>query len=176
MHISPLRAAQRRAHALGTLALALVLSGCGGDSTGPPEPPPNVNVGGGWNWASTDLSGTITGIAFVCDFQRTLHLVQTGLNLSGSIGAAELSCRAGTAQESVIFGSENIVNGSVNGNSVRFDFTTQDMHHEGTASGTCGTSMNGTATYRLDFGGDVGLVVLTGSWRAIRRGCPICCT
>jgi hypothetical protein len=59
--------------------------------------------------------------------------------------------------------SGTIVNGSVNGTSVAFDFDTSDWHQGGTVSGN---SMNGTVTIQLQV--DTSQLELGGNWSAAK--------
>jgi hypothetical protein len=149
------------------LATILSLTACSGDGNGNgPTGPTNASIGGSWDYSVTNLSATIQGIGFSCNASdRTLNINQTGATFSGNATGGLLTCQAGTEQESVLLGSEPIVNGTVSGNSVAFDFSTADFHHTGSVSGN---SMSGSCTALLDFGGSIGVVTMTGSWGAVR--------
>jgi len=146
------------------LVSALVLTGCGGDSSNGPTGPQDANVGGTWTYNATNLSGTVSGISISCNIEgMTMSLTQTGATFSGSFGPSSLSCFAqGVAIDETLPGSV-IVNGSVNGSNVQFDFETSDWRNTGTASGS---SMSGTVLVRLDLGTEV--VTLNGNWAAAR--------
>ncbi len=144
------------------------LAGCGGgdDATGPSPVPRTANVGGSWTISITNLSGSVSGVGVSCFFTGApMVLSQTGATFTGSYGPAELTCHA--AGESVSVTSQGVVvNGTVTGDDVAFDFDTQDAHHVGTVSGN---SMSGTAHYRVDVGAPYGLVTLNGVWAAARQ-------
>ncbi len=52
--------------------------------------------------------------------------------------------------------------------SVSFDFDTRDAHQGGNLVYGDFNRMGGTATWRIDFGGDIGSVGLVGAWEAVR--------
>ena len=154
----------RTTRLLASLAF-LLLPACGGENGSGPTQPQHANIGGTWDFAISNLSATVNGIGISCSFSREINILQSGTTFSGTADPGLLSCQAGAATASTLFGSEPIVSGTVNGNNVAFDFSTSDFHHAGTVSGN---SMSGNATYRVDLGGTIGVVNMTGSWGASR--------
>lgn len=154
-----------RSLALVCLAAAV---GCGGgdDALGPAPAPRTANVGGAWTISITNLAGSVGGVGVSCFLGNSpMTLTQTGATFTGTYGPAELTCQAGSESVSGLVDGI-VVNGTVSGDAVAFDFDTQDAHHVGTVSGN---SMGGTARYRVDVGGASGVVTLDGTWAAARR-------
>ena len=52
--------------------------------------------------------------------------------------------------------------------SVRFDLDLRDTHQGGNLRYGDSKRMGGTATWRIDVGGDIGIVSLVGQWEAAR--------
>ena len=144
-------------------AVAGLIVGCGGDSTGPNGGNNDANVSGNWSMSASNMSGG--GIS--CNAGPTpLTLTQSGKSFTGTYGLTNLSCQGpgGSAGGQVTGGT--IVNGTVNGSTVTFDLDTPDFHHTGTVTGN---SMSGTASWRVDFGAPTGVVTLSGSWAAAKQ-------
>ncbi len=57
---------------------------------------------------------------------------QSGSTFTGSYGPGELTCRAGSETAGGMVQGV-VVNGTISGDAVTFDFDTQDAHHTGTA-------------------------------------------
>jgi hypothetical protein len=142
---------------LVSAVLICSLAACGGDSTGPST----AEVGGAWRFAWTNLSGSGVSCNAVADFQLT----QSGTTFSGvQTGAGTLICLAnGEAFEETVSG-ETLTAGAVTGNAVSFRVGSVQSTHNGTVTGT---SMNGTASWTFDLGGNV-TVALNGQWSAVK--------
>ena len=141
------------------LFVAAFLGACGGDdSTGPSQ----ASIAGAWTLSATNVSGQ--GVS--CNLNNTpVTINQSGSTFTGTYGPGTVTCLAGA--ESVSFPVQGtVVNGTLNGNSVQFDLDTQDIHHVGTLSGN---SMSGTVQWTIDFGGDIGVVTLSGNWSAAKQ-------
>ena len=140
------------------LLTALLLGACGSDSTGPSE----VNLDGAWTLSATNVSGQ--GVS--CNLGPTPATInQSGSTFTGNYGPGTVTCLAGT--ESVSFPVQGtIVSGTISGNSVQFNLDTQDLHLAGSRSGN---SMSGTVQWTIDFGGDIGVVTLSGNWAAAKQ-------
>lgn len=140
-------------------AMLFTMIACGGDSTGPETP----KVDGTWTVSLTNMSGS--GIS--CSWSgMTANLTQSGTSFSGSYSGGTYTCTGGGESISGNVGSGSIINGSVNGNDVRFAIDTPDMPMTGTISGQ---SMSGTGTMRYDLGSPYGVITLSGSWGAARK-------
>jgi hypothetical protein len=105
-----------------------------------------------------------------------LVIDQDGRNsiFTGTYGGGKLTCvRQG---ETILDRPTNgtIVNGFVglgnlfSSSSVNFDFDTGEVHQQGRVAYGDSNKMSGTATWRIDFGGDIGSVSLVGRWEAVR--------
>ena len=148
-----------RKHSMtAALAFAAIVAACG-DTTGPKS----VSLTGSWAYSASNLSGS--GLS--CGVSGTIvSITQTGSTFTGAYSGGTINCSGlgGTASEAI--GSGTVVNGSVNGNAISFDFDTQDFHNVGQASGN---SISGTATLKLDFGAPTGVVNLVGQFAAAKQ-------
>jgi hypothetical protein len=141
--------------------LTMLAFGCGGgDSTGPNQ---TANVAGAWTAALSNMSGG--GLSCGSSSSTTITLNQSGTTFSGGYSGGELTCTGPGGTLSFFVGNGTVLNGQVNGSSVSFDLDTPDYHHTGTVSGT---SMSGSASWRIDFGAPTGVVTLNGNWGAAR--------
>lgn len=134
------------------LLAAVLFAACGSDSTGPS----NANVSGAWSFSMSNL----TTSQFTCSFSGTMQLNQSGTTFTGTYNASNLTCNGTNLGAS----GGTVVNGTVSGSSVGFDFDTQDFHQAGTLSGG---SMSGTATWRLVVSGVT--YNLSGTWSATKQ-------
>lgn len=146
-------------------AMLVALAGCGSDDgdgpTGPSEPE-NADVGGSWTYNASNMSGTLSGSTVSCSIGGTaMTLNQTGTTFTGSTSGGTLTCSGEGQTVSEPLGSGTVVNGSVDGDEISFDFDTSDWRHQGTVSGS---SMNGTVTITLQL--DDQVVILNGNWAA----------
>ncbi len=129
----------------------------------PPPAPPTAT--GSWTYAATNLTGAISGVVVSCNFSNVpVTLSQAGTTFSGSTSGGSFICIVGTESTSGVFGDRIVVNGTISGQSVAFDFDSADWHHAGILAGN---SMSGTTTVALNLG-QFGTVVLSGNWSATR--------
>ena len=135
------------------------VAACGGGSS--TEPPPAADVSGTWNATVSNMTGGAISCRSTGATQLTL--TQTRNTFSGLYSGGQLTCSGprGTSSAPVLSGS--VRDGAVDGNNVRFDIDTPDSRFTGTVSGT---SMSGTARWRIDFGPPNGVVTLDGNWEA----------
>lgn len=150
-------------------ALLVAFAACGDDdgNGGPtgPSGPSDAQVGGSWTYNASNMTGTLSGTTVSCSIGgRAMNLNQTGSTFTGSTVGGTLTCTGGGQTLSEPLGSGVVVNGSVNGSEVSFDFGTSDWRHQGTVSGS---SMNGTVTISIQL--DDQLVILNGNWAAARQ-------
>lgn len=153
--------------------ILLVAVGCDFDVFGDFLEPKAARIGGTWTFNAAGLHGSdvscnASGYRLVID--------QDGRNsvFTGTYGGGKLSCvRQGeTILDRATTGT--IVNGTVGEGSilgsspVSFDFDTKDAHQGGNLVYGDLDRMGGTATWRIDFGGDIGSVGLVGVWEAVR--------
>lgn len=146
-------------------AMLVAFAGCGdddGDGPTGPSGPTNADVGGSWTYNASNMTGTLSGSTVSCSIGGTaMTLNQTGTTFTGSTSGGTLTCSGGGQTVSEPLGSGTVVNGSVDGDEVSFDFDTSDWRHQGTVSGS---SMNGTVTITLQL--DDQVVILNGNWAA----------
>ena len=138
----------------------LLLTACGGDTTGPY----NANVGGTWlasfsNFSGSGITCNATGIS--------IQVSQSGSTFSGTYTGGTFTCVGPGGSVIVAGGSGTIINGVVTRNSVSFDADTPDSHFTGSVAAG-GTSMSGSGTDWIDIGGGQ-TVVLSGSWGAAKQ-------
>jgi hypothetical protein len=91
-------------------------------------------------------------------------LNQTDDSFTGSAIGGTLTCSAGGETLSEPLGNGTVVNGSVSGNGVSFDFGTADWRHQGTVTGS---SMNGSVTVTVQL--DDQVVIMNGTWAGSRQ-------
>lgn len=144
---------------------ALLLTGaicasaaCSGDATGPEAP----SLSGRWTFNASNMSGS----GMSCNLSAVaLNISQQGNTFTGTYSGGRLTCTAGGQVLTQDWGSGTVVNGSVNGNSIAFDFDTSDYRQTGTLSGN---SISGNGVWREDLGAPYGVVTLNGSFSAAR--------
>jgi len=146
---------------LSALVGFLLVTACGGDSTGPS----NANVGGSWLASFSNFSGS----GVTCNaIGISIQISQSGTTFSGTYTGGTFTCIIPTVGTVVqAGGTGTIINGVVTGNSVSFDADTPDSHFAGSVAAG-GTSMSGTGTDRIDIGGGQ-TIVLSGSWGAAKQ-------
>jgi hypothetical protein len=130
---------------IAIMALGLMLSACG-DSTGPKSP----NLAGSWSYNATNLAGgglscSVSGVI--------VSISQTDNTFTGTYSPGTLSC---VSAGSAAFSGGTVVNGTITGTGVNFNFDTQDWAHNGSLSGN---SVSGTTTMRLVLSGGQTLVM-----------------
>lgn len=135
------------------------VAACGGGSN--TEPPPAADVSGTWSAAVSNMTGGAISCSSTGATQLTL--TQTRNTFSGLYSGGALTCSGPRGNSSAPVLSGSVKNGAVDGNNVSFDIDTPDSHFTGTVSGT---SMSGTARWRIDFGPPNGVVTLDGNWEA----------
>jgi hypothetical protein len=162
---------------LAICAILLVAVGCDFDVLEPDFFEPIVpHIGGTWTFSAGDLQDS-EGSEVSCNASGyRMVFDQGGRNsaFTGTYGGGKLTCvRQGeTILDRAATGT--IVNGTVGETSlfssapVSFDFDTRDAHQGGNLAYGDSTRMGGTATWRIDFGGDIGSVSLVGVWEAVR--------
>lgn len=181
-----------RLHFALVLSLALGLPACaGGDNGGSPVGPQNANVDGTWDYEVTNLSGSVAGAAVSCTMRDAILLLdQQGISFSGTRDAGVLECVVEVGADELRLDAANtITGGEVSGNQVEFGYAgpfnvpllvtllqeitgatigavTASYDHNGNVSGN---AMSGTVAVEADFGTDVGVLAMTGSWSASRR-------
>jgi len=151
------------------ILLALLLAGpvlgCG-DGGGGTAPPPPSDIGGTWTFSTSNLHATVNGILISCKSSGTiLNLVQAGGNFDGTYSGGTATCTAQGQTITEPFGSGSIVNGTYANGHVEFDMDVAEFHFVGSAAGT---TMSGTCTLDVDLGSPIGMVQMTGNWRASR--------
>ena len=161
---------------LAVCAILLVAVGCDFDPLGDLFEPTVARIGGTWTLDAAGLQDPDVG-EISCNASRyRLVIDQDGRNsaFTGTYGGGKLTCvRQGeTILDRTATGM--IVNGTVgkasllSSASVSFDFDTRDAHQRGNLLYGDSKRMGGTATWRIDFGGDIGSVNLVGQWEAVR--------
>lgn len=155
-----------RVFVCATLLLPPLVIGCGGDDDGPagPSTPTTAQVGGAWTYAFSNITGSSGTTNVTCSTNNvSLDINQTGTTFTGSYFAPSMSCTGpgGTFSDGPYSGT--IVNGSVGGTSVSFDFDTSDWNQAGSVSGN---SMNGTVAVNLQV--DASQLMLSGNWSAAK--------
>lgn len=179
-------------HVAFLLSLASGLPACSGSGNGGgPAGPQNANVDGTWDYAVTNLSGSVTGEAVSCTVQDAILLLdQQGASFSGTRDAGTLECAVDVGEDELQLDAANAVTGGgVSGNQVQFGYAgsfnvpllvaflqqitgatigavTASYDHDGSVSGN---AMSGTVVVEANFGPDVGVLAMTGSWSASRR-------
>jgi len=144
-------------------AVMFTLAGCASDSTGPKVP----DVSGTWTLSLTNMSGG--GISCSSASGTTMMLSQSGTTFSGTYSGGTVICIGGGSSVTGDVGTGVIVNGAVNGDTVSFQIDGPDVPATGTISGD---SMSGTATLSYNVVDPFGrpyVVVLVGSWGAVKR-------
>ena len=149
---------------LSCLALGL-LTGCG--SEGPTAPPAPPTVGGIWSYVAPSLLGDFLGSPLDCAYELEMDLVQSAMSFSGTYRNALLVCDLNGRTQPVDGGSGVVVNGTIEGNSVRFDIDAEDIQNTGTIDGD---SMEGDVSIVLIVivSPDTDTVVVRGRWSAVR--------
>ena len=181
-----------RTHFALALLLASGLPACSGDGNGGgPAGPQNANVDGTWDYGVTSLSGSVAGEAVSCTvLDAILLLDQQGTSFSGTRSSGTLECVVGGGDDgSRLDAANTITGGQVSGNQVQFGYAgpfdlpllvailqevtgvpieavTASYEHDGNVSGN---AMSGTVAVEADFGPDVGVLVMSGTWSASRR-------
>lgn len=142
-----------------SLAILGLVSCGGGDG---PTGPANANIAGSWNYNASNLSGA----GFTCNVNgTTMNFTQSGATFTGTYSGGTMTCTApGYPQFSEDIGAGTVSTGTVNINSVSFDFDTPDWRNSGAASGN---SIAGTAVVRLSDGTTT--YTLNGSFAATKR-------
>ena len=160
----------KRNQVLAVSAILLAASGC---NIGPDFSPKLGLISGTWTFNAASLQDSDGG-EVSCNasgYQVVIDQEPGDSNFTGTYGGGKLTC---VLQGNTILdrsASGTIVNGTlglgsiVSSPSVSFDFDTRDAHQRGNR---VGNKMDGTATWRIDFGGDIGSVSLSGQWRAVR--------
>ena len=153
------------------LAVALLpaLTACGGDDDSGPTGPSTAQIAGSWTYAFSNITGSSGTTNATCSAGNvSIDIDQTGSTFTGSYFAPSLTCTSpsGTVTDGPFAGA--IVNGSINGTAVSFDFDTSDWRQTGTVSGN---SMNGTVTVRFQV--DASQLVLSGNWSAARASSAV---
>ena len=118
---------------------------------------PTANLAGLWSYSASSLQdGSVTcGLSGV-----TLILEQTGASFTGTYNGGVLTC--GTGADSGFIGE--VVNGTVAGAQVTFDFDNSNWQNSGRLTGT---SMTGQAVWIVGIGST--LYHLSGTWTAIKN-------
>lgn len=145
------------------VAILPVFAACGGDDDGPTGPS-TAQIDGAWTYAFSNITGSTGTTNITCSAGNvSIDIDQTGTTFTGSYFAPALTCAgpSGSFTDGPFAGS--IVNGSISGTSVSFDFDTSDWRQTGTVSGN---SMNGTVTVRFQV--DAAQILLSGNWSAAR--------
>jgi hypothetical protein len=140
------------------LGLATLLACGGGDSTGP-----STNIAGIWFVSLSNLNSSGTSCNSTVRTRFTIN--GSGSTFEGGYNGGEFTCAGPDGQASIPIGTGLILNGSINGSSVRMDLDTPAFHLTGNVSGS---SMSGTVRLETDFGQPTGVVVLNGNWAAER--------
>jgi hypothetical protein len=157
------------------LVLGSVLGALGCDPVGDLGAP---RIGGSWTFSAANLQDVERdGITCSASGYR-LVIDQNGTRFTGTYDRGRLTCvlQGATILDTLETGM--IVNGSVvegdlfQGGGLHFDFDTSDVagrrsprHQSGCA---CWSGMSGSASWRVDVGGNTGSVTVSGVWRAER--------
>jgi hypothetical protein len=115
------------------------------------------------------MAGNVSGFGtFSCNVSGVnVALNQTGTTFTGNVvGDWVITCLAGGQSASQTFTGGVLSNGAINGNAISFSLATADAQNNGTVNGN---SMSGNSTWQLNLGSPYGVVVLNGSWGAIRQ-------
>jgi hypothetical protein len=163
-------AIQRVGHWLPVLVLLLASAACGDD----PSEAGSTNVSGKWRITFSNMSGS--GVSCT-SASGDMSLNTSGATFSGTYGPIIISCTSatGTSQDTL---QGAVVNGFLGVNAVSFDLDTPALHQTGTTNGCipgeCDvpsvprpTSLNGTAHWMIDLGGQTS--TLDGTWSAARQ-------
>lgn len=144
-------------------ALAFVLAGCGGDALAP-DPAPSVS--GEWTYSATDLAGTIFDEEITCSYELEMQLVGEMI-FSGTYRDSRLVCHLFGTPQIVGLGSGTIVDGSLDGSSVRFDMDASSIHNTGLLAGD---EMSGDVEIVLvvQHHSEIDTTLVTGRWSASR--------
>ena len=143
------------------LTSLLMVAACGGDDD--PAGPTPADITGSWAYEAT-LTGTVGGEPITCSVDDAIvELTATDDSLTGSTNFGTLTCTTGGDTTVDPLGSYTIVNGSLDGTRIEFDFGADTWHHEGTVS-VSDHRMSGTVAIAIDLPEES--VLLTGSWSA----------
>jgi hypothetical protein len=137
-----------------TVVALLGIVACGSDHVGP-----SAGLAGTWSMSLSNMNSV--GVSCYTNIPIQLTLSQTGTTFSGSQTGGQVTCStpSGIIVDNLIPGE--VLNGTLNGSSVSFDFDGPAFHHTGTISGT---SMSGTASWTYVSG-----LTLNGSWSAVKQ-------
>jgi hypothetical protein len=155
--------AARRKNSAGAV-LAFALAGCGGDALAPPPPPPSVS--GDWTYAASGLVGTIFDEEITCTYDLAMQLTGDAM-FSGTYRDSRLVCTLFGTPQIVALGGGTIVDGAIEGSSVRFDMDAASIHNTGVLSGD---AMSGDVeiTLVVQHYADIDTTLVTGRWAASR--------
>ncbi len=165
----------KRNQALAVSAILLAASGC---KIGPFEASV-PDISGNWTFAASHLIDDVLNQpdGIVCDasgYQLVIDQNEGATTFTGTYSGGRLTC---VLQGDTILdrsASGIIVNGIIGRKApfesadMRVDFDTRaDAHHEGFLN-ALSTGLGGNANWRVDFGGDIGRVLVFGSYHAGR--------
>jgi len=140
-----------------TMFALLCMVGCGGgDNVGP-----STDLAGTWSMSLSDMNSGDYSCYTNIPIQLTLS--QTGTTFGGSQTGGQITCStpSGIIVDNLIPGP--VVNGTLNGSNLSFDFDGPAFHHIGSINGT---SMSGTASWTYQSGP---VTTLNGSWSAVKQ-------
>jgi len=129
----------------------------------PPAPP---SVAGDWTYAAAGLVGAIFDEEITCSYDLEMQL--TGdVTFSGTYRDSRLVCTLFGTPQTVALGSGTIVDGAIEGSSVRFDMDAESIHNTGVLSGD---AMSGDVeiTLVVQHYADIDTTLVTGRWTASR--------
>jgi len=143
------------------VGVCLMSSACGGD--GGTDPTTNHQVAGGWSYKTTQLAD---GHATTCNALSgsAMTVTQQGVRFDGTITGGTISCLTGSVSWTGGFGSGQVTNGRIIGDSVTFDI--DDGKWRSWGRFVTADSMAGLLN--AIYPGPNGTLIMTGFWNATR--------
>jgi hypothetical protein len=140
-------------------AVSILSAGC--SSTGPKS----VTVDGGAVVGMWSFNASLSGGGVSCsETNGVMNLVQSGSTFSGTYMNVLINCVGnGKSFSGGPYGG-SVVNGTVNGSTVSFEFDAPGITQTGTISGN---TMSGTSVQALNLG-SIGNDTLSGPWTSAR--------